>query len=487
MKVVQTANNINNQTPPRKHAVVMGGSMAGLLTARVLADHFEKVTLLERDIYPAGTDHRRGQPQSHHLHALLARGLKIIEELFPGIRNELIQDGAIMLESGSDLYWYTPAGVGKTFISGVMFIAFSRPFLDWHVRRRLSEVKNVEILDNREVTALVTNGDRNAISGVSVKRYQTSEAEVTLPNEFIKADLIVDATGRHSRAPQWLTTLGYEAPRETVVNAFLGYATRIYEHTDSQWKAIFLQAAPPKRTRGGIIFPIEDDRWMLTLVGGGGDYPPANEDNFLKFTESLPSPIIADTIRNAKPLSAIRTFRTTENRLRHYDELAQLPGKFVLLGDSVCAFNPVYGQGMTIAAMGALELGNFLSESRKSDLGSEFVRKFQKRLAKLNVLPWTLATGEDCRYPSCQGASRTLKVRFMHAYLDRVIALTTWDTSVRSIWLNVFQMLLPPGKLFSPPVLFKVIREFIAPRKSAKPRARVVARRSPMTSPSGEY
>jgi 2-polyprenyl-6-methoxyphenol hydroxylase-like FAD-dependent oxidoreductase len=429
---------------------------------------------LERDHFPDGVEHRRGLPQAHHLHALLARGLVIIEELFPGIRNELVNSGAEVIESGVDLSWLTPAGWGKRYHSGVEVLSFSRPFLDRHLRRRLAKLENLEIIAGCEVTSLSTTSDQRNVGGVSVKQQDALSGTET--ERFLEADLVVDASGRQSHAPSWLSALGYETPRETIVNAFLGYSTRIYERpkqNDPGWKCIFLQAAPPERTRAGILFPIEDDRWILTLCGGDRDYPPVEDRQFIEFADSLPSSMISEAIRDAKPLTPIRSFRNMQNRMRHYEEMAHLPGGFVLLGDSVCAFNPVYGQGMTIAAMGAIELGRTLSTWKRA-LDPTFVKTFQKRLAKLNTLPWSLATGEDCRYRGTEGATLNWKARMMHVYVDQVIALTTRDASVRDVWIRVFQMLNPPKSLFRPTILFKVIRELIFGSKPKKERQRLL-------------
>jgi len=450
----------------RDHAIVIGGSMAGLLAARVLSDYFEHVTVFERDVYPDTIENRRGLPQGHHLHALLGRGQKIVEQFFPGIRDEMIAAGACLLDSGDDLIWRTPKGWGKRFKSGVMVLAFSRPFLDWQVRRRLSEIKNIAIITGADVTELATNAAHDSVGGVFFKFESSNFAPGDAP-EFLAADLVVDASGRGSRAPQWLTNLGYETPRETIVNAFLGYASRLYERSDDeQPKAIFLQAAPPEVRRGGIMFPIEGNRWIVTFVGVAGDHPPTEEDALLDFARSLPSSMIFDALRELKSVSTSRSFRATQNRWRHYEEIRRFPGQFVLMGDSVCAFNPVYGQGMTVAAMAALELNRSLLSWRNSRFGSEFTRKFQRKLSKVNALPWALATGEDCRYPGTEGATLTFKSRLIQSYIDQVIALTTKDIKVRSLWLKVFQMLKPPSALFTPIVLLKVARQIITrPRR----------------------
>ncbi|HKE60714.1 MAG TPA: FAD-dependent monooxygenase [Pyrinomonadaceae bacterium] len=464
------------QRRERRHALVIGSSMAGMLAARVLSDHFSSVTILERDSLTAETEHRRGIPQAQHLHALLARGLQIIEQLFPGIGEELVHAGAVPLETGSDVAWLTPAGWGKYFQSNLQILSFTRPFLDKYIRRRLVQIENIKIIPDCDVVALVSNSKRNGVSGVTVKlccEDDSAAGDVRPPQaeRFIDADLVVDASGRHSRAPQWLKALGYQAPRETVVNAFIGYATRLYERpaaSNASWKAILLQSAPPENPRAGLLFPIEKNRWILTIAGGGRDYPPTDEREFINFIESLRSSLLFDVLRDAKPISPIRSYRNTENRLRHYDEMSSFPGNFVLLGDSVCAFNPVYGQGMTVAAMDAMELDRAVSTWKKESFDAEFGRRFQRKLAKIQKLPWSLATGEDFRYRETEGAKAGFMGHLMHSYIDKLVALTTRDITVRAVWLRVFQMLEPPSRLFQPRILAKVLREIIVPPKREK-------------------
>jgi 2-polyprenyl-6-methoxyphenol hydroxylase-like FAD-dependent oxidoreductase len=292
----------------------------------------------------------------------------------------------------------------------------------------------------------------------------------------LDADLIVDATGRASRAPRWLKDLGYEPPQETTVNAHIGYASRLYripENFDGDWLAAYVQGAPPERKRGGILFTVEGNRWLVTLIGGGHDYPPSDEHGFLEFAESLPVPIIADAIRAAEPLAPIRTHRATENRLRHFERAKELPENFLVLGDAACAFNPVYGQGMTIAALGALTLQECLREQQKLYANPScrgLSRRFQRRLAKVNKAPWLLATGEDYRYRETEGGSPSLMTKFMHRYMNHVLQLTTRDVMVRSALLHVFSMLAPPSILFRPSNLLRVIREVIKPAPRAATR-----------------
>jgi len=446
------------------HALVIGGSMAGMLAARVLSGHFRRVTVVERDRYPEeGPTPRRGVPQARHVHALLKRGRVALEGLFPGIGDELVAAGAPILDMAQDIAWLNPAGWGVRFRSDLAFIAFSRDLLDWHVRRRLTADGRVRFLKGREVTCLIPDAAGTGVAGAGVRQRGRAGGE-----EELRAELVVDATGRASRAPEWLETLGYPRPEETVIDAHLGDASRVYRRPAgfrADWKMAFVQAAPPEVTRGALLLPIEGDRWMLTLAGRGGDYPPTDEAGFMEFVRSLRSPIIRDAIEGAEPLSPISGFRQTANRRRHYERLPRQPQNFLVTGDAVCAFNPVYAQGMTIAALGAEVLEACLRERRGPDGDlTGLARSFHKRLSKVNKAPWMLATGEDFRVRGVEGGEPNAMNRFMHRYMDRVLELSTGDARVRLALLEVFNLLKPPTAILAPPIAAKVVRQTLVRR-----------------------
>jgi flavin-dependent dehydrogenase len=351
-------------------------------------------------------------------------------------------------------------------------LSFTRPLLDLHIRRRLATNPHLLTMQSTEVIQLVGGNDRS-VAGVIVRVCGREDEPVEIK---IPADLVVDTTGRASRAPSWLVRLGYPAPEEITVNAHLGYASRLYqipEGFDADWTCAFAQSAPPKSKRGGIMFAVEGNRWLVTLVGGGRDYPPKEEETFLEFARSLRTPIIYDAIRTAKPVSPIKVHRGTENRLRRFDKLPIQPRNFVALGDSVCAFNPVYGQGMTIAAMGAMTLDRCLQEWKPTD--GNFARGFQKELSKVTAAPWMLATSEDYRYRETEGGHASLRTRFMHRYMNQVLKLSTRHASVRHVLLQAFGMLVPPTALFRPNIALRVLRHAVtAPfRRKRHPRPRV--------------
>jgi 2-polyprenyl-6-methoxyphenol hydroxylase-like FAD-dependent oxidoreductase len=439
---------------PRDDAVVIGASMAGLLTARVLADHFSRVTLVERDRLPDGPAFRVGVPQSRHLHILLARGLEVIEQLFPGIEAELVAGGAVPVEWPRDALWLTPRGWSDRFDTGLRLLSASRELLEWGVRRRLAAIGTVRFLEGREITGPLADADGRQIEGVRLRTRPPAGGEAGAVEE-LRAGLVVDASGRTSRAPEWLAELGYERPAETKINSFLGYASRCYAIPagfEADWRLVFLQGVPPANARGGGLFPIEGDRWIVTLAGAGGDYPPTDDEGFLAFARSLRSPILYEAIRRADPLTPIHGYRRTENQRRFYEKLARLPERFLVAGDAICAFNPIYGQGMTAAAQGALVLDRLLRE-RADDDPAELPLRFQREVAKVNAGAWLIATGEDLRYPTTEGGERTVGTRLIHRYLDRVIGAATRDETVNRAFLDVLQLVAPPTTLFKPRIL----------------------------------
>ena len=270
----------------------------------------------------------------------MTRGRQILERLFPGLEESLLEAGAVLIDSAEDLVLLWPAGFGPRFRSGIPFLQSSRELLEFAVRERVASIPNVRFLQKTDVTGLVPAKQGEAVVGAKVRSREGGT------DEEILADLVVDAGGRNSNASGWLEELGYDAPEETIVDAHLGYASRIYERTEGgarDWKALLVQAAPPNVTRGGVLYPIEGGRWIAGLDGVGGDYPPTDEDGFMEFARSLRTPMLYETIKDAKPLTPIYGYRATKNRKRHYEKLSRQPHNFVVTGDAASAFNPVYG------------------------------------------------------------------------------------------------------------------------------------------------
>ncbi|MCM1982552.1 FAD-dependent oxidoreductase [Lyngbya confervoides] len=448
-------------------AVVLGGSIAGLLAARVLVEFCDHVTLLERDRGSLDSGMRPGVPQAQHVHALLIKGQHILETLFPGLRQELLQAGGHQLDWMQDWRLLSLWGWLEQHESDLMGVCCSRPLLEATLRQRLLAYENFHLRSGCTAQGLrIQSHNPRAIAGVEFS--QRSDAGAPAAREWMPATLVVDATGRHSKLPQWLKTLGYPAPRQTRVNSFLGYASRWYRsHRPPQDSAVILTAKPGVSKRGGVVYPIEHQRILVTLSGIGGDHPPAEEAGFLAFAHSLRAPDIYEIIQDSDPLTPITCYRRTENQWRHYEDLRSFPGGLVTLGDSVCCFNPVYGQGMTAAALGAMVLSRAMQAlpSPQDVQHPSFSRRFQRQLASVLQAPWLMATGEDFRWPETQGRRPGKPVQILQAYFDRAFESSTWDPQMHEAFIEVVHLARSPWALLTPALLWKSL----GPRRKAGP------------------
>jgi flavin-dependent dehydrogenase len=445
-------------------AIIIGASMAGLFAARVLADHFESVTVIERDELPGAPDVRGGVPQGRHIHALLVQGQKIIEQLFPGIGDELTETGSPRMTWCRDTCYFTPGGWIKRFDSGIVTNVITRPDLEWRIRRRLEANAKITFVTGRDVKSLISSDDKSVVTGVEV------EVRGSHQTERLSADLIVDASGRNSKAPEWLTALGYEAPEETAVNAFIGYSTRIYEkpHDNFDWRVLFISARANEATkRGAGVFDIGHGKWMVSLGGLNEDYPPTDEEGFLEYAKHLPSPTIYEVLKNAKPLTPISGYRIKGSRWRHYERLTRRPERFILMGDSVCAFNPIYGQGITVAAMEALELDGLLKSRGTASLGG-LAAAFQKQIGKSITNAWLLATGEDLRFDGTEGDRPNALARMTQKYVDQYLKVSYQDETLTLAFIKVLNLTASPTTLFAPSLMARVIRLSLAARRNGK-------------------
>lgn len=438
----------------RQHAVVIGGSMAGLLAARVLLKHFGRVTVLERDRSPDHPSPRSGVPQSHHVHILLTQGQRILEQLFPGLEAELAAAGAPQVNWTHDLRWFSIWGWSYQTSSDLNTHPCSRVLLEWLIHKRLEKYDSLKFLPLTQAMGLVMNSQNTIVTGVQIKTEQGLDS--------LRADLVVDASGRNSALPKWLTQLGYAAPTQTVINSFLGYSSRWYqipEGWDAPWKVMLIHTKPPDHRRSAVLYPVEDNQWIVTLAGVGHDYPPIDDTDFLQFAQSLRSHEIYDAIQQAQPLSPIYSYRRTDNCWQHYEELQSLPGHLVAIGDAVCAFNPVYAQGMTVAALGAQTLDQCLSlmvQRQKTSLQG-FPSIFHKQLAQMLAVPWLLATSEDLRWSTTVGSTPNWQTRLMHQYLDLVVRASLNRSHVSHTFWEVMHMVKPPKVLFHPKIFLPAL------------------------------
>jgi flavin-dependent dehydrogenase len=447
-----------------EHAIVIGGSIAGLLTARVLADHFNRVTIVERDQLPRSADERAGTPQGKHVHNLLTRGLRILETLLPGFEKEMIDAGAIHVNWGKDIRTLTSVGWVASYETDLYSTAASRSLVEWTIRKRMLVYPGVTFIENTQVQQLLADQDRKQITGLRLKERGASGHEYELT-----ADFVVDASGRSSKASEWLVALGYNKPEETTVDPLVGYATRLYrkpENFDKDWHILYMPAKA-SNTRGAGLFEIEGGLWMASLGGYSGDYPPTDHEGFMEYAKTLQEPDFYDAIKDAEPISDIIGYRRTLNIMRHYERLERFPEHFALVGDAVCGFNPIYGQGMTSAAMGAVLLGETLKAAKGQLMG--LGKTFQQRLAKQNQTMWLMSTAEDFRQPATIGKRPGWSTKLVQTYIDWVIDLTPYDKYAINAFVLVMNLNAPPTSLFQPRILAAVLRHrlFGPPKQAA--------------------
>lgn len=453
-------------TTPQTHAIVLGASMSGLLAARVLSEFFDQVTILERDEVADQPAARKGQAQTRHLHGLLASGLQVLAQLFPDLPDALRAGGAELSDMGEGMNWYTFGGRRLPVTVGLEAALMSRPFLEQLIRRRTLARPNVILRDGCAATGLI-HGPQRQVIGVRF----TSQAEAD--GAEIRADLTVDCGGRGSRSPAWLEAIGYPAPQASEVRVDVGYATRVFRRDPADPRGrswTLFTPEGPRETRFGGLFPIEGDRWIVSMGGWAGDHCPTDEAGFLAYARSLPAPEIAEVVGGAEPLSEIVAYKFGASLRRHYERLRSFPEGYLVLGDAICSFNPTYGQGMTSAAMQAQALRALLAERGGQTAG--LAQPFFKRAAQVIDTPWQLAVGEDFRFPQTSGP-KPAGIDLLNRYVAMVHRATQRDPEVTRAFLRVMNLLAPPASLLAPGILLRVLRAAAgrggAPIRQAQP------------------
>ncbi len=431
-----------------RRAVVLGGSMAGLLSARVLSEHYQHVVVVERDAVIGVTQARRGVPQARHAHALLAAGQEVLEDLFPGLQAELTADGVLSGDLAGNIRWYFNGYPLAQAYSGLLSVSATRPDLEAHVRARVVAIPNVEIRQLTVVQGLEATADRGRITGVRVAGEQESA-----PAEVIAADLVIDATGRGSRAPAWLAELGYERPAEDKIKIDLAYVSRFFK-LDSDPFGLDLAINPvasPDNPHGAFFGKFPGNVALLSLTGLLGDHPPRDPEGFIEFTRTLAAPEIYPAVRTAEPISDIAVFRVPASVRRRYDKMGRLPDGFLLLGDSVCSFNPVYGQGMTVAALEAAALAGHLRE------GTVRPVEFFREIKPVIDVPWDTSAGADLAFPGVEGP-RTMQVKMGNAFIKRLHTAARQDGTFTRAFFRVAGLVDPPQALMKPGLIVGALR-----------------------------
>ncbi|MEU9376922.1 FAD-dependent monooxygenase [Streptomyces sp. NPDC048255] len=440
------------QSSPPRHAVVIGGSMAGLLAAAVLAEH-ATVTIIDADSLPERPAPRRGLPQARHVHVMWSGGARAIEEILPGITADWTAAGAIRRSLPTDLVTKTAQGWIPRFGEKQFNISCSRDLLDSVVRARVAGLTGVSTLQQSRVSGL--EGTAARVTGV---RVDTPEEA----GRLIAADLVVDASGRGSRARTWLQELGVSGIRRAEVDSGLVYATRIFEAPAGAHEANFpivnVQSDPRVHVPGqtATIVPIENGQWQATLSGTRGGQPTGDPDQFIPFAKGIRDPIVGELLEGKKPLTDVAVTQGTANR-RIYFEKADLPDGFFAVGDSVATFNPLYGQGMTVAAQGLLAVRALLRA--KGGLAHPSLgREAQRALAPQVSTAWELATSQDILYPGATGMRPRAGAGALNAYVDRLMTGATTRETLTAAFLQVITMSSAPTYWLRPSVIWRVLR-----------------------------
>ncbi|MFI5693776.1 FAD-dependent oxidoreductase [Kribbella sp. NPDC051586] len=434
--------------------------MAGLLVARVLAEHFERVTIVERDHLsgewagdpvadPREREVRRGVPQGRHPHGMLTAGLDVVEQLFPGATDELIAAGVPSGDVLGNVRFCTNGHRLRQVPIGMTALSFSRPYLENYVRAKVLAMPGIELRASTDIVGIDADPETKRVIGAFVQRRDAAGLE------GVPADLVVDATGRGSRTPRWLTELDYGRPPEEKVQLDLAYVSRHYEVDPEALEGDIAIVIGPSAVapRGGAVMLQEAGRAVVTLFGILGDHAPLDDPGYRAYARGLPLPYVADVIERSKPLDDPVKFRYPASVRHRYDLLQRFPKGLVVVGDAMCSFNPMYGQGMSVAAVQALRLGEALQ--RDGVDGFDALRFFRAVRPVIDI-PWQIAVGGDTALPGVDGP-RDTRTRLVNRYLDRLYATAEHDEVVSVAFSRVTNLLDPPTALLRPAIAARVL------------------------------
>ncbi len=434
-----------------EHAVVLGAGMAGLLAARVLSEFYDSVSVIERDRLPDYPCHRRGIPQGRHLHNFHSRGLQVLGELFPGLLDELARAGAVVVDDGELSNFYVRVGRHELKQSGTFadpdalaLLMATRPFMEFHLRRRVKALPNVTFLDGHDVAELLTTA--GIVNGVRIVRRYNGVLTT------LDADVVVDATGRGARTPAWLERLGYERPTEYRAMARYAYASQQLSMPEGSIDQRLVMSNPGGGRPGALLVANEHDTWMLA-IGQPTDAgePPTDYTGMLALAEPWLPPAIVEGLRRAHPIGEAVTYHHTAAIWRRYDQMSSFPSGLVVIGDALCSFDPTYGQGMTTAALEALTLrdclhvGNFGLAQRYFRAASHYIGE---TWAANQARSWVTSPARDQSSIRQRGA----------AWLSRAaLNASSRDAALTELFFRVSNFIDPPSRLQDPGLIPRIL------------------------------
>ena len=443
-----------------QHAVVIGGSMAGLATARVLSEHCRQVTIVDRDALPPSPEARRGVPQGRIPHALLVGGLRVLETLFPGLTNELAAGGAITGDLLGDSRFFIEGACHARATGELSGVASTRPFLEMMVRERVRLLPNVSFRETCAVSGLMS--EKGRVTGI-----KTNMGE-------LMADLVIDAAGRGTHSPQWLEAMGFPKAEEERVEVGISYTTRNFQRSphDLDGDITFVIPDTVAGKRGGVMIAQEGSRWGVTLISRFSAGAPSELSGFIEFAKSLPAPWIYEVVRHAEPIGDAVVTRYPASVRRHYEKLRCFPEGYLVIGDALASFNPIYGQGMSTAALEAMALHSVLKNGT-----DDLARRFFRSAAKVVDVPWSLATGSDLSVPETIGR-RTFAMKVINAYIARLHKAAHSDPAVALAYHKVGNFLAPPPTIFAPKIALRVLWGNLRPHSKQAGSSRMLSARA---------
>ncbi len=435
-------------------AIVIGASIGGLSAARVMADHFERVTVIERDVLDDGP--RQGAPQANHIHVLLRRGVDLLDQYFPGLLEEMKAEGVEPFDFTRDLRWLQFGDWMPRDPSGIVLYPQTRFSLERHLRRRLRAYANVEILESTAVRALLATPDGRRILGVQTHSRQEASGAVT--NRL--ANVVVDASGRGTQLGKWLADLGHGPLEESRLPINLCYVSRLFERpsTPRDWRGLWVTPLPPEAPRGGAMQEVEDNRWIVSLFGYEGHHPPRDEGGFVEFARSLREPDIYEAIKDARPVSDVQVYRVPDVRWRHFERLPEFPAGLLVLGDAWCYFDPVFGQGMSVAMLEANLLNESLHQLDSLDAVTQsWTASYLRTGAQWLRGLWFFVTAEAMRHPHVPG-ERTRLVKLAQWYVEELYALNHEHPEIYREFLKLMHVQAGPEFLLRPDIALRLAK-----------------------------
>ncbi|QDX41292.1 NAD(P)/FAD-dependent oxidoreductase [Salarchaeum sp. JOR-1] len=430
-------------------AIVVGGSIAGIASARVLADAFKEVVVLERDSIPNGPATRDGAPQTRHPHVLLEAGRATLEDLFPGFCEQVLASGGLMIDFGTDMREYNRGGFLADPRERYPTYCASRALFEHVARNQLRSIENVELRGGRQVTEYLCTADASVVTGVRVRNGDTEET--------VSADFVVDATGRTSQTPAWLADHGYDRPPTDEITINVSYRSiRIERPPNDRRMRMIVPVAP--RTRGAALVPIEDDRWEVIVQGIHDDTPPTDRSGLIKYTAGLPVQTISTLLKHHSWVSdGVRQYPYPASLRRRYEDLSEFPDGLVVTGDAIASFNPIYGQGMSVAALEAVCLHHALATEGLDAISGRFF----DRASDIVDNVWNLVVGGDFAYPQTTG-SRPAGARLTNWYMNRLIRRAQSDPALSGAFARVTRLEEPPTALLKPEIVWRVVRPTVS-------------------------